>query len=77
MLGTIKIYKSGYGFIDPVEGDSELFFHRSALPESEKNKKPKFIEGRTVEFEIGDRDGKPIALNLKFIDAAPANGARQ
>ncbi len=68
MYGTIKLYKAekGFGFIRHADGD-DTFFHVSDFPPG--------IEpevGLAVEFQIGKRRGKELALNIKPLAAACA-----
>lgn len=46
--GTIKWFssKEGYGFIEPHEGEEDVFVHHSEVPDEDLR------EGEEVEFEI-------------------------
>ena len=68
--GTIKFYRSdsGYGFIRPSNGGSDIFFHFSELPTEYRQQAPQ--EGTYVEYETGVRNGKPIARNVRIVGGA-------
>jgi len=54
--GTIVriVMDRGFGFIKPDDGEADIFFHHSSLPEGGFDA---LQEGQTVEFETG-RDPK-------------------
>lgn len=60
MQGKIKWYNEtkGFGFIE-VEGQKDVFVHKSALPEGLK-----VTEGDEVNFEIGDSPKGPQATSI-------------
>lgn len=65
--GKVKWFNTtkGYGFIQPEEGDNDIFVHVSQLQESG-------IDGlkddQDVEFEmIEGRDGRVMAGNIKIL----------
>ena len=62
--GTVKFFNAtkGYGFIEPEEGDNDVFVHISAVRSAGMND---LEEGQEVEFEIVENDGKASAENLK------------
>jgi cold shock protein len=63
--GTVKWFNDnkGYGFIQPMGGgDGDVFVHISALARAGLST---LNEGQTVEFEIVDNRGKPMAGKLK------------
>ena len=62
--GTVKWFNAtkGYGFIEPEEGDNDVFVHISAVRSAGMND---LEEGQEVEFEIVENDGKASAENLK------------
>ena len=62
--GTVKWFNAtkGYGFIEPEEGDNDVFVHISAVRTAGMND---LEEGQEVEFEIVENDGKASAENLK------------
>lgn len=53
----------GYGFIAPDDGSSDVFVHVSALLLAPPNKR--LEKGQAVTFDIADRNGKRIALNVR------------
>ena len=52
----------GYGFIEPEEGDKDVFVHISAVKNSGMED---LDEGQELEFEIVENNGKTSAENLK------------
>jgi CspA family cold shock protein len=63
MTGKVKFFndKKGWGFIKENDCDAEWFVHFS-------NTKDKITDDDPVEFDEGvDRNGKPIAVNVKRI----------
>ena len=52
----------GYGFIEPEEGDTDVFVHISAVKNSGMED---LEEGQELEFEIVENNGKTSAENLK------------
>ena len=62
--GTVKWFnpRKGYGFIEPEEGDKDVFVHISAVKNSGMED---LEEGQELEFEIVENNGKTSAENLK------------
>ena len=63
--GTVKWFNptKGYGFIQPANGDKDVFVHISAV---ERAGLSSLNEGQNVEFElVTGRNGKASAENLK------------
>jgi CspA family cold shock protein len=68
MQGTVKWFNptKGYGFIEPAEGDKDVFVHISAV---EKAGLQSLSEGQKVEFElVPGRDGRTAADNLSVVE---------
>mgnify|MGYP001204374004 FL=1 len=62
--GKVKWFNKtkGYGFIEPEEGDKDVFVHISAVKNSGMED---LEEGQELEFEIVENNGKTSAGNLK------------
>ena len=61
--GTVKWFNrlKGYGFIQPLEGEREVFVHYSAI---EGDGYRNLYEGERVEFELIDKGKGPQAQNV-------------
>ena len=61
--GTVKWFNAdkGFGFIKPSDGGNDLFVHHSETKGAILN------EGDTVEFEIGQGQKGPCAVNVKKV----------
>ncbi|MGI0118517.1 cold-shock protein [Zooshikella sp. RANM57] len=61
--GTVKFFNTtkGFGFITPSEG-KDLFFHKNDI------QGPTPRDGDKVEFEIGQSQKGPCAINVQVID---------
>ena len=63
MEGTIKVLKTGFGFIK-VEGQDDVFFHAKSL-DSEFDA---LEEGMTLSFEIGEgNNGRKQAIDVRLV----------
>ena len=62
--GKVKWFNKtkGYGFIEPEEGNKDVFVHISAVKNSGMED---LEEGQELEFEIVENNGKTSAENLK------------
>mgnify|MGYP001174773573 CR=1 FL=1 len=61
--GTVKFYNEnkGFGFIAQDNGKNDLFFHITNLDTKT------ISDGAKVEFEIGEGQGGPQAMNIKEV----------
>jgi cold shock protein len=64
--GTVKWFndQKGYGFIQPDNGDKDVFVHISAV---ERACMRGLVEGQKISYELQDdrRTGKASAVNLQ------------
>jgi cold shock protein len=62
--GTVKWFNptKGYGFIQPANGDKDVFVHISAVQRAGLSG---LNEGQVVEFELVSNRGKTSAENLR------------
>lgn len=62
--GTVKFFNpsKGFGFIEPENGDKDVFVHISAVESAGMST---LTEGQRVEFEVITERGKLAAGNLK------------
>ena len=66
--GTVKWFNTqkGYGFINPDEGDNDVFVHITAVQNSGLNG---LNEGQKVIYELEEqRNGKMAAVGLSLAD---------
>ena len=66
--GTVKWFNTqkGYGFINPDEGDNDVFVHITAVQNSGMNG---LNEGQKVTYELEEqRNGKMAAVGLGLVD---------
>jgi cold shock CspA family protein len=76
MQGYCVFYlpEKGYGFVrtdDAVIDDPDIFVHHSQVPARKYGRKY-LIKGERVEFDLGERAGKPQALKVKPLAVTPA-----
>lgn len=65
--GRVKWYNSkhGYGFITPLLGDKDVFFHVTQIQQAGINQ---INEGQLIGYETYDDRGRTAAGNLKLFD---------
>ena len=63
-IGTVKFFDAtkGFGFIQPENGDKDVFVHISAVQNAGMDT---LSEGQRVSFEVVTERGKLAASNLK------------
>ncbi len=67
-IGTVKWFNpsKGYGFIQPEDGNKDVFVHISAV---ERAGLSTLNEGQKIEFDVTPgRDGRASAENVKLAD---------
>lgn len=76
MKGSIVRKRSeGYGFIKPVDGDKDVFFHASALVDIAFDD---LNEGDMVSFEVEEGPKGPAAANVqRAAEETPAEEAAE
>ena len=77
MNATVLSFSSvtGWGWAMPDDQSNDVFVHRNNMPAERK-----FLNvGDKITYDIGQHNGKPVALNIRLIEAAPVpkqNGVR-
>lgn len=65
--GTVKWFNAtkGYGFIEPADGDKDVFVHITAVQKAGLND---LAEGQKLSYDVTPgRNGKSSADNLKLL----------
>jgi CspA family cold shock protein len=64
--GTVKWFNpaKGFGFIEPENGENDVFVHVSAVESSGMGT---LTEGQRVSYDLVDERGKTAASNLKAV----------
>jgi len=75
MRGTVVFYDrlKGFGFALPEDNSNDVFIHFSQIPGTGGTKW--LAKGDEIEFEVGHRNGKRVALDIRKIYRAPENGS--
>jgi cold shock CspA family protein len=55
--------RRGYGFAVPDDLTADVFVHRSNLPADHRYAN----EGDRIEYDIDQRNGRPVAVNIRII----------
>ena len=77
---TIKWFdrKKGIGFASPAEGGDDIFVHQANLWTDSEGKPPFLDEGVAICYDVSQREGRPIAVNVKLppgaVSRQPAGG---
>lgn len=69
--GTIQSLKSGFGFITPSSGGSNVFFFHAEVVDADFND---LCVGDSVRYAIGKNDRGPCAVDVYVVKAAAASG---
>ena len=67
MRGIVKKYlhQKGYGYLE-VPGERDVFFHVTGfMTETDQDA---IRQGDEVEFQMSERNGKPVAVRIQIID---------
>ena len=66
--GTVKWFdaEKKYGFIKPDTGTKEYFVHSSNVDD---NAEGMLEQGQRVEFEVGEGQKGPMAVNVRGVEA--------
>lgn len=66
--GTVKWFNptKGYGFIEPENGQKDVFIHISAV---EKAGLTSLNEGQRLSYEIATNKGKEAAADIQLIES--------
>lgn len=64
--GKVKFFNTtkGYGFIEPSDGEKDVFVHISAL---QKAGLDSLSENQDVAYKLAEERGKTIATDIKLI----------
>jgi cold shock protein len=66
LYGTVVFFNRarGWGFATPESGvENDVFLHVSELPADRKF----LLEGERISYEMGERNGRPLALNIRIL----------
>ncbi len=65
-IGTVKFFdeKKGFGFIQPEDGDKDVFVHISAVRNAGMET---LADGQRVQYEVVQERGKSAAGNLSAV----------
>lgn len=70
MLGKVCFFSpKGFGYIRPDADSPDIYFHKSGLLGVTQRK---IVTDLTVEFDVAERNGKPIAVNVRIPDYVTA-----
>lgn len=71
MIATVSFYNRirGWGFAVPSDLSADVYLHCSQMPRERRY----VNEGDVIEYDPGIRNAKPIALNIRLIEAAPVS----
>ena len=69
--GTVKWFNptKGYGFIQPDDGDRDVFVHATAVAQTGL---ATLNEGQRLSYELETNNGKTSAVKLQLLDADAA-----
>jgi cold shock CspA family protein len=71
MIATVSFYNRarGWGFAVPADLSADVYLHCSQMP----NERRYVNEGDVIEYDPGIRNDRPIALNVRLIEATPVS----
>lgn len=73
LTGTVKSWNgsNGYGFITSPQIHGDILFSRHELPEDAREVRGKFLDGRTVHFDVQTgTEGRPKATRVAIVAGA-------
>jgi len=69
MIGKVCFFSpQGWGYLRPDADLPDIYFHRTGVLDSLRRR---LVPDLTVEFEVAERQGKPIAVNVRIPSGAP------
>jgi len=72
--GTVKVWSkaNGFGWIQPDSGGNRVYVHKSGIERRIADRAAWLEPGEKVEYQIGQREKGPAAINVKLYDPVAA-----
>lgn len=73
--GTVKVWSksNGFGWIQPDAGGDRMYVHKSGVIRTQPERAASLEPGQKVEYQIGQREKGPAAINVTVISEASAS----